>query len=55
MMDISTSTSGESQTDFDLKILQVIPTDKPLQIITYKDSSTNARERGKETFLHVVI
>ena len=34
---------------------QLIPTDKPLQIITRKDSSTNTTEEGKETFVHAVI
>ena len=55
MMDISTSTSAESQIDFDLFTPQLIPTDKPLQIITFKDFSTNTIEEGKETFVHVVI
>ena len=55
MMGRSTSTSAESQIDFDLVTPQVIPIDKPLQIITYKDSSTNTIEEGKETFVHVVI
>ena len=55
MMYISTSTSAESQIDLDLFTPQLIPTDKPLQIITFKDFSTNTIEEGKETFVHVVI
>ena len=55
MMGISASISAESQLDFDLVTPQVIPIDKPLQIITYKDSSANTKEEGKETFGHVVI
>ena len=55
MMDVSTSTSAESQIDFDLLTPQRIPTDKPLQIIISKDSSTNTIKEGKETFVHVVI
>ena len=55
MMDLSTSTSAESQIDFGLLTPQLIPTDQPLQNITSKDSSTNAIEEGKETFVHVVI
>ena len=55
MMRISTCTSAESQIDFDLATPQLIPTDKPLQIITSKDSSANTIEEGKETFVHVVI
>ena len=54
-MDVSTSTSAESQIDFDLLTSQWIPTDKPLQIIISKDSSTNTIKEGKETFVHVVI
>ena len=49
MMDIPTSTSVESQIDYYLTTPQLIQTDKPLQIMTSKDSSTN------ETFVHVVI
>ena len=49
MMDIPTSTSAESQIDYYLTTPQLIQTDKPLQIITSKDFSTN------ETFVHVVI
>ena len=55
MMGISTSTSAELQIEFDLVTPQVILVDKPLQIITYKDSSTNTIEEAKETFTHVVI
>ena len=55
MMDISTSINAESQIDFELMTLQLIPTGKPFQIITYKDSSTNTVEEVKETFVHVVI
>ena len=55
IMDISTSTSVESQTNFDLATSQLIPTNKPLQIITSKDSSTDTIEEGKETFVHVAI
>ena len=55
MMDVSTSTIVESQIDFDLLTPQRIPTDKPLQIIISKDSSTNTIKEGKETFVHVVI
>ena len=55
MMDLSTSTSAESQIDFGLLTPQLIPTDQPLQNITSKDSSTNTIEEGKETFVHVVI
>ena len=55
MMDISTSIDVESEFNSDLMSLQLIPTGKPLQIITYKDSSTNTIEEGKETFVHVVI
>ena len=54
-MDVSTSTSAESQIDFDLLTPQRIPTDKPFQIIISKDSSTNTIKEGKETFVHVVI
>ena len=54
-MDVSTSTIVESQIDFDLLTPQRIPTDKPLQIIISKDSSTNTIKEGKETFVHVVI
>ena len=52
---ILTSTSAESQIDFDLATPQVIPTDKPFRIITRKDSSTNTTAEGKKTFVHVVI
>ena len=55
MMDLSTSTSAESQIDFGLLTPQLIPTDQPLQNITSKDSSTNTIEEGKKTFVHVVI
>ena len=55
LMDISTSTSAESQIDFDLPTPQLIPTYKPLQIKTSKDSSTNTIDEGKETFVLVVI
>ena len=55
MMDVSTSTIVESQIDFDLLTPQRIPTDKPLQIIISKDSSTTTIKEGKETFVHVVI
>ena len=55
MMDLSTSTSAESQIDFGLLTPQLIPIDQPLQNITSKDSSTNTIEEGKETFVHVVI
>ena len=55
MMDISTSNSAESQIDFDPATSQLIPTDKPLQNITSKDSSTNTIEEGKKTFVHVII
>ena len=54
-MDISTSTSAESQIYFDLWISQLVPTDKSLRILTSKDSSTNKIEAGKETCVHVVI
>ena len=54
-MDISTSTSAESKIDFDLATPQLIPTDKPLEIIIFKDSSTNTIEEGKENFVHPVI
>ena len=47
MMDISASTSAESQIDFDLLTPQLIPNDKPLSVITSKDSSTNTKEEGK--------
>ena len=43
------------ETDFDPGTPQLIPTDKQLQIITSKDSSTNVIEECKETFVHVVI
>ena len=52
---ILTSTSAGSQIDFDLATPQLIPTDKPLRIMTHKDSSTNTTEEGKKTFVHVVI
>ena len=55
MMDLSTSTSAESQIDFGLLTPQLIPTDQPLQNITSKDSSTNTIEEDKETFVHVII
>ena len=50
----STSTIAESQNDFDLATPQIIPTDKPLQIITFKNSSANTIEESKETFAHVI-
>ena len=53
MMVLSTRTSVESQTDFDLLKPQL--SDKPLEVITSKDPSTNTIEEGKETFVHVVI
>ena len=52
---ISTSTSAESQIDFDLAAPQLIPTAKPLQIITSKVSSTKTIKEGKWTSVHVVI
>ena len=55
MMDISKSTSVESKIDFNLATPQLIPTDKPLPIITPKDSSTNTIKEDKETSVHVVI
>ena len=48
-MDISTSNSAESQTDFDLVTRQLIPTDKSLQNITSKVSSTNTTRRHSVT------
>ena len=54
-MDISTSNSAESQIDFDPATSQLIPTDKPLQNIRSKDSSTNTIEEGKKAFAHVII
>ena len=51
LMDILTSNSAESQIDFDLGTPQLIPTEKMLQIITSKDSSTNTIEEGKEIFV----
>ena len=50
-MNILTSNSAESQIDFDLGTTQLIPTEKMLQIITSKDSSTNTIEEGKEVFV----
>ena len=50
----STGTIAESQNDFDLATPQIIPTDKPLQIITFKNSSANTIEESKETFVHVI-
>ena len=47
MMDLSISTSAELQIDFDLLTPQL--TDKPFQVITSKDSSTNTMEEDKET------
>ena len=44
---ISTSTSAESQIDFDLAAPQLIPTAKPLQIVTSKVSSTKTIKEGK--------
>ena len=46
-MDISASASAESPFDFNLVTTQLILTEKPLQIITSKDSSTNTVEEGK--------
>ena len=51
LMNILTSNSAESQIDFDLGTTQLIPTEKMLQIITSKDSSTNTIEEGKEIFV----
>ena len=50
-MNILTSNSAESQIDFDRGTTQLIPTEKMLQIITSKDSSTNTIEEGKEVFV----
>ena len=47
MMNISINTSVELQIVFDLATQQLVPTDKPLQIITSKDSSKKAIEEGK--------
>ena len=55
IIDISTSTSAESQIYFGLATQPLIPNDKLLLIITYQDSSTNTIEEGKETFIHVII
>ena len=55
IMNILTSINAELQINIDLMTLQLIPISKPLQIITYKDSSTNTIEEGNETFVHVVI
>ena len=54
-MDISTSTSGESQFFFDLLTPQLVPTDKPLRALTSKNSSTSTIEEDKETCVHVAI
>ena len=54
MMNISTGISAESQIDFDLVTLQVTPIDKPLQLITSKDSSTKTIEEGKKIFIYII-
>ena len=59
-MNISTSSSAESQIDFDLATPQLIPIEKPLQIITSKACSTSTiregiRETIRETLANVVI
>ena len=54
-MNASTSTRSGPQIDFDIATIQLILTDKPLQILTSKDSSTNTIEEGKKNFVHVVI
>ena len=54
-MDISTSTSVESQIYFGLVTQPLIPNAKLLLIISYKNSPTNTIESGKETSIHDVI
>ena len=54
MMNISTGISAESQIDFDLVTPQVTPIDKPLQLITSKDSSTKTIEEGKKIFIYII-
>ena len=51
LLNILTSNSAESQIDLDLETPQLIQTEKMLQIITSKDSSTNTIEEGKEVFV----
>ena len=51
LLNILTSNSAESQIDLDLETPQLIQTEKMLQIITSKDSSTNTIEEGKEIFV----
>ena len=53
-MNISTGISAESQIDFDLVTPQVTPIDKPLQLITSKDSSTKTIEEGKKIFIYII-
>ena len=52
---VLTNIKMESQINCDLMSLQLIPTGKPLQIITNKDSSTNTIEESKDTFVHIAI
>ena len=54
MMNISTGISAESQIDFDLVTPQVTPIDKPLQLITSKDSSTKTIGEGKKIFIYII-
>ena len=54
-MDLSTSTSSEPQIDVDLATPQLNQIDTLLEIITSKDSSTNAMEKSKDILVHGVI
>ena len=54
-MDLSTSTSSEPQIDVDLATPQLNQIDTLLEIITSKDSSTNAMEKSKDILVYGVI